>query len=259
MKYATTVGNAFALMPCGTCPNVMQHSTALHRIPAAACFHFFLIFCAREQRVARHTMPFFSLLVQCFFNGLAPATLPIACSRGFVPHACCPCTDSNTMTNLYFDDDDELREMLGENASPSWVSNMVKGLEAQEEAKFLTAAIFVPSLDYLTIPGLEDTEVQIANCTAVVRAPQAWHTSACRQNQRRWAWRRSTVLPHETWHPWQHLAQLVLVWSALRCSAMCEWFSVRFKPRVLYVTLQQAPLSTQQMPARATIWLSALD
>ena len=77
------------------------------------------------------------------------------------------------MTNLYFDDDDELREMLGENASPSWVSNMVKGLEAQEEAKFLTAAIFVPSLDYLTIPGLEDTEVQIANCTAVVRAVMA--------------------------------------------------------------------------------------
>ena len=46
--------------------------------------------------------------------------------------------------------------------------------------------------------------------------PRARHTSACRQNQRqrRWAWRRSTVLPHATWHPWQHLARLVLGWSA---------------------------------------------
>ena len=93
-----------------------------------------------------------------------------------MPTACCPCADSNMMTTLYFDDNDTLREMLGESASPSWVSNMVKGLEAQEEATFFRSSRRPSSCPRWTtsrIPGLEDTEVQIANCTAVVQAVTA--------------------------------------------------------------------------------------
>ena len=38
------------------------------------------------------------------YDGIVPATLPAACSRGVAPPACCSCADTNTMTNVYFDD-----------------------------------------------------------------------------------------------------------------------------------------------------------
>ena len=85
-------------------------------------------------------------------------------------------------------------------------------------------------------------------------------TRACRQRPRlRRRVQLWTVLSTcVRWAPWQPFhQQLELGWSASRCSAAREWFSMRCKPHMRCAMLQPAPRSAQQMPAQATTWWPA--
>ena len=171
------------------CIDALWHLPQCQAVPnstapdASDCLHTFYSDLLRPRTADRPAcVANFFIALAMIYDGNAPATLPTACSRDVAPPACCFCADTDTMANVYFDDDEALRAMLGDNVSPSFVANMVQGLAAQEEAKFLTVAIFVPSLvNNATIPGLEDTEVQVVNCTTVVRAAlkAAGCTSKC--------------------------------------------------------------------------------